>query len=253
MAHKRYGEMTPEEYQIALRRNKYYKNMRALGHSARATREEFEALKVHIRRLLAAGMSYQEIAREAGTSASAPREVMARHKAVRRTTLHKIMAVHPEGEVDGWGRRDPLKARRMLQAMQADGYSQLYLAGLLNRPKNTIWKWSNKRIAHIEVRNETLIQQAYDKLNGTNPLENGMALQAMANARNTARKKGFAPSHCWDSDTIGDPESIPEWTGACGTQKGYNIHYNEGVLPICRPCAYAHYLYNKEMKKRGSK
>jgi hypothetical protein len=227
-------DMTEAERAEARRRSKFYKNMRALGRPAIATDEEFEQLKTHIRMLAASGMSYQEIGRQAGMSATTPRECLERHNAVRWSTARRILAVPPQP--NPFGRMPPFHTQRRLQAMGADGYSQLFMARHLGTPKNTIWKWTNKTPAFIETKNHLAVCDLYDKYVGTNPLDHGMALQPMRNAQSNAKKHGWAPSHCWDSDTIDDPDAIPEWTGRCGSMAGYNIHYKYKILPACQPC-----------------
>ncbi|MCZ0974983.1 hypothetical protein O1L55_34520 [Streptomyces albulus] len=38
---------------------------------------------------------------------------------------------------------------------------------------------------------------------------------------------------------LDDPAAIPEWTGCCGTDRGYHLHRAEH-LPMCSPCQGAH-------------
>ena len=54
-----------------------------------------------------------------------------------------------------------------------------------------------------------------------------------------ARRNGWAPPGAWDDDQIDDPQAHPEWTGECGTDRGYWVHRRQ-QLPMCTRCETAH-------------
>ncbi|MEU6707865.1 helix-turn-helix domain-containing protein [Streptomyces wuyuanensis] len=75
----------------------------------------------------------------------------------------------------------------------------------------------------------------YDKYQHVDPRDVGRDERWIKAAKTRAVQHGFAPPWCWDEDTIDDPNAIPEWTGACGTARGYAIHQRDGI-PLCRAC-----------------
>ena len=131
----------------------------------------------------------------------------------------------------------PDGGRRRLQALAAAGYPQKFLGDQLG--------WSTARVCAIAKGRQGLtfltvevdqkITRVYEKYEMSPPGDHGIAASTIVRALGYARKNGYAPAHCWDSDTIDDPDAIPEWTGACGTAEGLRIHQREGI-PACPPC-----------------
>ncbi|MFD7609666.1 hypothetical protein [Streptomyces sp. NPDC059828] len=60
-----------------------------------------------------------------------------------------------------------------------------------------------------------------------------------ARCRNAAVADNWEGPPVWDDDTIDDPNAHPEWTGYCGTDRGYWVHRNQ-QLPMCGRCQQAH-------------
>lgn len=100
---------------------------------------------------------------------------------------------------------------------------------------------------------------AFRELNGKDPNDFGISKYAQSVARNTATKRNAVPEHCWDDDTIDDPDAIAQWTGECGTSTGYGIHRKEEqyfwkffkqappkLVIGCTPCRKA----NSDAKRR---
>src|SRR5690606_40281199 len=48
--------------------------------------------------------------------------------------------------------------------------------------------------------------------------------------------------------SIDDPDAFPEWTGACGTVHGRQVHMREKI-PMCDPCRKAHAERAAELKE----
>lgn len=69
----------------------------------------------------------------------------------------------------------------------------------------------------------------YSKLIAMDPADAGVGEHGRKYAARLAEKHGFAPAHCWDEDTIDDPNAFPEWTGECGTVTGYFLHLKYGI------------------------
>lgn len=66
-------------------------------------------------------------------------------------------------------------------------------------------------------------------------------------AIHNARRRSWDGPLAWDDDTIGDPQAHPEWTGECGTDRGWWMH-NINNIPACRRCDEAHSAWLAERK-----
>jgi hypothetical protein len=248
---KKRSELPPDERARINRMDKLNAYRRARGRPGHTTPAEHEAVISIIDRLYASGLSYHEIAEQAGVSDSTPREIRERiHDSVRWDVAKRLLALDPSQEGRGSGQGEPFRLQRRLRALVADGYSLLYLAELTGRTQNQLWKWTHAytSVEYVHMASILTIKTTYDKLAGTDPLDAGMTKQGVSRSRNIAKINGWAPSHCWDSETIDDPEAFPEWTGQCGTYAGYNAHYRHRILPVCDPCYTAK---KKRERRRG--
>ncbi|MFC9244585.1 hypothetical protein ACFT7S_11310 [Streptomyces sp. NPDC057136] len=88
----------------------------------------------------------------------------------------------------------------------------------------------------------------YNELWNQQPELHGVTRQAANRFRNYARAKGWPPPAAWDDDVIDDPAALPEWTGCCGTDRGWWMHTLQ-KLPMCELCEAAHERWNA--KHRG--
>jgi hypothetical protein len=238
-----------------------FRALRALeGKPCRIKPDEYERLMKHLRDLHAAGMSGGMIGRQAGKSASwIEAHLAGKFKSMTRTNYDLLMATELEEPHGSEGPlRDITGVKRRLQALYADGFPYKFQAEMIGMDISQVSHIAHPRgkqaVTHVT---EQVVQGLYRKLCGADPADYGLMEPMGAKSyrpahmsRARARKAGYAPSWCWDDDTIDDPAAIPEWTGRCGTQRGYNLHYNYGIIPVCKPCAEAHWLYSK---KRGRK
>lgn len=94
------------------------------------------------------------------------------------------------------------------------------------------------------------IKEVYEKHIDVDPVDWGVPPHDALLATVWAMKCGAAPAHCWDEDTIDDPEAIAEWTGLCGTARGYRIHIRQAIRATpkhfaCVPCLKANTVYKR--------
>lgn len=84
------------------------------------------------------------------------------------------------------------------------------------------------------------------KFETVNPMDLGQSQRSV----NSVKYRGvrFAPLSAWDYDTIHLPESLPDWTGECGSVQGYRIHKREKI-PVCEACRVASVEYEKERRR----
>lgn len=165
-------------------------------------------------------------------------------KGVHLDTEAAILAVRPENNppARGGGHVDPVGTRRRLQALAAAGFPLKYLSeqmgwGTDPQPVHRVitGKAAKKYVFHSTYRKAC---ELYDKLSCADPYDMGFESYAIKRAQGASRRNGYALPSCWDADTIDDPGSIAEWTGACGTPYGYEIHCREDI-PVCPPCQTA--------------
>lgn len=142
-------------------------------------------------------------------------ENMAPHTVVAATGTHRRLQALVVG---GWPKR---------QLGHRIGWTEANLVALLKQPRTL-------------ARTALLVRDLYDQLWKQDPLEHGVLLHDVNRARNLAASRNWAPVGAWDDDTIDDPAAFPDWTGNCGTPKGFWAHYRLKIRPVCDPCRTAH-------------
>jgi hypothetical protein len=242
------GSMDPQELLEARRRAKHNTYMKDTGRPVIITHGEAHILQAHLRRLVSTGMAATAIAKESGVSATAVRSIVrgAQSRAFR-TNFEALMKVRPdpmsytrprEGRaIAVW------PARRRLQALVADGFPYIFLARQAGMKSYRNSQWYRIIGGHdCEYTSPYYIRLAfelYDKLAGTKPYDHGLTHRQVSRTLTFAAKYGYAPSWCWDTDTIDRADAIPDWTGGpCGTLGGYRLH-RKYRTPACRPCLNA--------------
>ena len=201
-----------------------------------------EPVRRHVRNLMSAGVSVQRIATHANVGFAIVGGLLytrgpnrPRSEKIRQENARRILAVRAEDVVTGF--TNPTGTHRRLQALMANGWPQLrlgphigrhpvYVNALLHQP--SIWGTTAAAVA-----------AAYDRLWNQDPRQHGVKAGTYKKVRNLARAHGWAPPGAWDDDTIDDPAAYPEWTGNCGTDRGWWAHTNDGI-PMCRRCETAH-------------
>jgi DNA-binding phage protein len=99
-----------------------------------------------------------------------------------------------------------------------------------------------ERLYHCEkvtARLARAVRDFYNEFSAKKPEEHGVEAWIAKRARGNATKKNWSPAIVWDDDSIDDPASVPDWTGVCGTDRGYWVHKRQR-LPMCARCEQAH-------------
>jgi hypothetical protein len=248
MTNKLTKDMTPEEHARHLARSKRWRVNRQRGLPARmgpgAAREAIE----HCQKLTAGGMSAHQISQISGAGWATTINLVKGYrgrddnpqpiKDITRKIYTAVMAVQPiptSTERSGC-LVDATPTRRRIQALIADGYNRYFLADTIPMAWAQIRRISNGHTSLVMASTEERVKRAYGKLAGARPED--MGANYPLRARNEGRKKRWPPSHCWDWDTIDNPDAIPEWTGRCGTMAGYRLHVTHGI-PVCPACRAA--------------
>ncbi|NYV73115.1 hypothetical protein [Streptomyces sp. UH6] len=201
-----------------------------------------EPARRHVRNLMAGGVSAQTISTASGVgyatvsgllynlSATRPRAVK-----IRQGNAQRLLAVKAENVATRYVA--PVGTQRRIQALVANGWPQrrlgphfgihpVYVHAVLTQPS-------------VFGTTAASVAAAYDRLWNQDPHHHGISASAVKKVRTHARANGWAPPGAWDDDTIDDPNEHPEWTGHCGTDRGYWIHRLQD-LPMCGRCEQAH-------------
>lgn len=228
-----------------LGRARYADKMRKLGTPLLVTQEEFQAAARLLAKARRYGMSDRMIADQVGVADSLPSKVRrGKVRTIRRDSFNRIMQLRPQrpvtsvsasGKVGAGSRVDPTGTVRRIQALRADGFPGPLLGELIGVSYEAISQLA--RVARPAVLESTRhdVAELYAELDGKGPGDFGVPSNVAGKCATFARRAGYAPRSCWDEDTIGNPEAIPEWTGRCGTVYGWHVHQVEGI-PLCQPC-----------------
>ncbi len=239
----------PADTEWTRARERYADKMRRRGTPLMITEEEFRAAARLLEKAHAYGMSDRMIFEQTGFQATAVSKIRnGRIRTLRRSSYERLAGLRPQraqsspsptrGKVVEGAYRDPTGTLRRIRALRADGFPGRLLGERLGVSYEAVGQLARGRTAVLE---STRLDVAglYDSLDGRWPAEFGVTRYAVGKCATYARRAGYAPRSCWDSDTIDDPDARPEWTGRCGTVFGWHIHQTEGIPP-CPPCIEAH-------------
>ncbi|MGW1796916.1 hypothetical protein ACWCQN_13115 [Streptomyces sp. NPDC001984] len=204
-----------------------------------------EPVRAHIRYLQSCGMGLRSIAAVLGVDRKnlqsivigRPERGRGPQKQIRPERAAAVLAIEPTLDnlaantlIDGTG------TTRRLQALTAMGWPTIHLADEMQ------WTGTNTgallTAPTVMVKTARLVRDVYGRLWNVDPLEHGASPGGITYAKRRAHDAGWAPVGAWDDESIDDPEAFPDWTGHCGTHRGYDIHRNKAI-PMCQPCREA--------------
>lgn len=196
-----------------------------------------DVLLPHIEVLRASGMSQALIARHAGVSQTTISYLFnGKIQSCLRDKGLGILSVRP-GQFDDRAERPALGATRRARALYAIGHGRASISATCGLSVCTIGQIANSRYTLIDGRIDAAIRLAYRQLQNT-PGPSGKAARRAADQQ-------WAPPGAWDDESIDDPNARPEWTGHCGTDRGWWLH-NINNIPGCQPCETAHVQWKAE-------
>lgn len=227
---KRRGDMTLEERLAARQRQKLQNYRRAHGYVSR--RDPAPVIK-HLRKLRRT-MTTQQISAVSGVADSTITDLLRGKRSnghvisyVTARNADAILAVQPG---PGDPLVDPLGTTRRLQAMQRTGWTTPYIDAQLRKGPKNVWRLVHGTQKRIRLHVAQQVAEMYDKCINADPYDYCFNPSVVKRTITHAKRMGFAPAHCWDADSIDDPEAIPEWTGKCGMGQGEAIHYREKTV-----------------------
>lgn len=200
-----------------------------------------EPVRQHLRALMAAGAPYARVAETAGVPLSTVNHMLYDRRTRGRTqrltipTATRLLAVQAHQVTAG--RINPTGSVRRLEALMAIGWPPSHLGPRLGL--NSHYACEIQRNPTIYATTAHNLAVVYNQLWNKNPEHYGVSAQAANRFRNFGRARGWAPPAAWDDDTIDDPDAQPDWTGHCGTDRGWYMHREVKQTP-CLRCQNAH-------------
>jgi hypothetical protein len=163
-----------------------------------------------------------------GSAANLRDIAFGRRTRIKRTTHNRITQLKPAPSAGQY--IDATGSTRRLQALQAIGHTTYTIADTTNVARSLIVPILDGR-ALVRRTVADRIEAGYRTLSRTP----GSATRSI----NRAKSQGWAPPAAWDDDRLDDPSAHPDWTGHCGTDRGYWMHQRQ-QLPMCPRCEQAH-------------
>ncbi|MFI8962101.1 hypothetical protein ACIGO8_08290 [Streptomyces sp. NPDC053493] len=162
---------------------------------------------------------------------------------IRWETHAAIMAVVAPETGDGGQYIDATGTTRRVRALSYVGHSYATIAAAAGSATNRVLSIANGHQPTVRRDLAERLAAVCRDLALHPPATN----KHTSRTKNVARAKGWAPLSAWDDDTIDDPNAHPDWTGYCGTDRGWWTHRVEHI-PTCEPCQAAHDLWLQERK-----
>lgn len=134
--------------------------------------------------------------------------------------------------IDGTG------TRRRLQALAAAGWTAKVIHQHIDVGSvQTIEKLRTRN--HVTARLARAVRDFYTESSTRSPEDHGVEPWLANRTRTYATRNQWAGPEAWSPDTIDDPDAQPDWTGHCGTDRGWWLH-NTNHIPACARCQAAH-------------
>lgn len=219
----------------ATRRRSY---LRATGRALRTTPDRAAN---HIEGLRAAGMTDAQILDGAALAPDTFYRIIRRSGGLLRTTEVRILAVRPIAPAgQGSGANIPAVGTvRRLRALAADGWPATELGRRVGKHKQFIVHLQNMdEGGQVRMWVADYVRRLQAELAGLKA-EASVPTHIAERTRQRAAGKSWAPLAAWDDDTIEDPNGRPDWTGHCGSDRGWWTHRLQRIT-VCGPCQAAH-------------
>lgn len=216
----------------------YNKHVRYLASTGRSRLVDAEPVRKHLHLLIANGDALSVLAEQLGR----PRSTLAslannkRHR-ITRVLADDILAIRP-GRASAHNRSVPsIGSTRRMRALVALGHPVRTIADAAGMEYSTASYLLNGHPDTIHYELTQRVDRAYRLLSETT----GTHVRSLRRAQ----REAFAPPAAWDEESIDDPQARPEWTGYCGTDRGWWSHRQQDI-PVCEACDQAHAEWKAE-------
>lgn len=220
--------------------NSYDKRRRYLNATGRPRMIPAEPVTRHLDTLFAAGAGWTQLAAITGVSSSTLSKLRRRQQTIIRPAVAaRILAIKP-GAANPPGRRIPaVGSIRRVHALMAASHSVRSISDAIGIDHTLMCDLLNARSTNISRPIAEQIANAYRQLGG----RQGTSVRS----RLRAERSGWAPPAAWDDDQIDNPDAQPDWTGFCGTDRGWRLHRDIQQAP-CLRCKQAHAEWVAEIR-----
>lgn len=210
----------------------YDKRRRYLNATGRNLMVDTAPVAQHIRAVFEAGAGWAQLAAITGCSTSTLHGIRTgRITSCRRSTASKILAAQI-GDAIPAGRMVPaVGSIRRLHALLAAAHSCKAITLASTVEHSMISDLVNERVSTVKLHVAERIADGFRQLAGTTG--------SSARSRNRAMRNNWAPPAAWDDGAVDDPNAHPDWTGFCGTDRGWWTHRLQ-KLAMCGRCETAH-------------
>ena len=184
-------------------------------------------IAAHIQACISAGWTRLGIAEASFVSDRSIRYILAGQLTVQRDNALRLLAVKPEDSP----RVPPIGTIRRIKALARIGYTIQWTAEQTGCSNRHIYEILNGTVEAVDRPLAEKFAKVYSKHEVTPGPSNP--------ARIAATSKGWTGPDGWDSDSIDDPGAHPDWTGFCGSDRGWWTHRLQ-KLTMCGRCETAH-------------
>jgi hypothetical protein len=204
----------------------------------------------HVLAIQATGMGLHGIVKHTGVSIGSLEHLLYGkdgHPAVKIRTESAEVLLNYWPTLDDYEDRnviDGTGTRRRMQALAVAGWP----SKAVHRHVNVGGSQTIERLrfrTKVTARLARAIRDFYDDVAAKTAEDYGVKPSFATRTRTYAARSQWAGPEAWDSDTIDDPEANPDWTGHCGSDRGWWLHRLEDI-PVCQPCEAAHAAWKAE-------
>lgn len=210
--------------------HRYQKHRTYLQATGRPRTINAEPIAQHLERLFVNGANWRSLCAATGTSPSTISDLRRRtQKTIRRDVAERILAIQPGQAHSPDGRIPITGTQRRVQALYAIGHGPEAIAAATGLRRTTIGRIVNESYDSVTRHVAEAVAASFRQLANTRG--------NYPRSRTRAERNGWAPPAAWDD--IDDPNEQPDWTGHCGTNRGWLLHDTQNIPP-CPRCQAAH-------------
>ncbi|MEU3529183.1 hypothetical protein AB0E62_35935 [Streptomyces sp. NPDC038707] len=242
----------PTEQAIREAKNRWARRRRRLiGYGQWQPFTDAARVREHVLAIQATGMGLAGIAKHTSVGIGTLEYLLYRKDqygpaaAIRTESAQALLAYWPAlDDYEDGANIDATGTRRRLQALAKMGWSSKAIHQRIDCSSVQTLERLRYR-TKVTAKLARAIRDVYNDLSAKAAEEHGVHPSIASRSRTYATRYGWAGPEAWDPDTIDDPDAKPDWTGHCGTDRGWWLHRLEGI-PVCQPCEAAHGQWKAE-------
>lgn len=221
---------------------RYDKRRRYLTATGNSLLTDATPVAEHLATLTASGDALAVIARRLGRSrGTLTRITNGRARTVSRTIANEILALTPGRSIAPNSGIPALGSIRRTRALVALGHTCLTIRAKSGVERTVVSSLLNGHVETVAFSTTQAVAAGYRNL--------GQRAGNSTRSLLRAERELWAPPAAWDD--IDDPDALPDWTGYCGTDRGWWSHRVMRKEP-CPRCQDAHAAWLAERKNLTS-